>query len=68
MLLLNVTTYERKNGFLLIEVFRNRFNPQNDGHLEQFRVAIYSFYFFVDIPDNNSKILITEHQFFIFTS
>ncbi len=37
---LYVTTYEKKNGFLLIEVFRKLFNPQNDGHLEQFRVAI----------------------------
>jgi hypothetical protein len=26
------TTYEKKNGFLLIEVFRKLFNPQNYGH------------------------------------
>jgi hypothetical protein len=29
---LNVTTYKRKNGFLLIEIFRKLFNPQNYGH------------------------------------
>jgi hypothetical protein len=28
---LNVTTYEKKNDFLLIEVFRKLFNAQNDG-------------------------------------
>jgi hypothetical protein len=29
---LNVTTSEKKNGFLLIETFRKLFNPQNDDH------------------------------------
>jgi len=28
-----MTIYERKNGFLLIEVFSNLFNTQNYGHL-----------------------------------
>ncbi len=36
-----VTTLEKKNGFLLIETFRKLFNPQNYGHLDQLRVAIY---------------------------
>ena len=31
-LFLYVTAGETKNGFLLIEVFRNLFNPQNDIH------------------------------------
>jgi len=30
--LLYVTTSEKKNGFLLIEVFSKLFNPQNYGH------------------------------------
>jgi hypothetical protein len=34
-----VTTSEKKNGFLLIETFRKLFNAQNHGHLEQYRVA-----------------------------
>ena len=29
---LQVTTYEKKNGFLLIEVFRRLFNSQKYGH------------------------------------
>ncbi len=29
---LNITTYEKKTGFLLIEVFRKLFNTQNYGH------------------------------------
>jgi hypothetical protein len=29
---LESTTSETKNGFLLIEVFRKLFNPQNNGH------------------------------------
>jgi hypothetical protein len=29
---LNVTTYEKKNGFLLIEIFKTLFNPQNYAH------------------------------------
>ena len=37
----NITTYEKKTGFLLIEVFSKGFNPQNYGHLDLFRVAIY---------------------------
>jgi len=32
MSFLKVTTYEKKNGFLLIEVFRKLFNTQNYGH------------------------------------
>jgi hypothetical protein len=40
-LFLNVTTSEKKNGFLLIEVFRKIINTQNDGHLDQLWVAIY---------------------------
>ena len=32
MLLLNVTTYETKNDFLLIEVFSKLFIPENYGH------------------------------------
>jgi hypothetical protein len=31
-LLSKVTTYEKKNGFLLIEVFRKLVNPKNYGH------------------------------------
>jgi hypothetical protein len=27
-----VTTYEKKNGFFLIETFRKLFNPKNYGH------------------------------------
>jgi hypothetical protein len=27
-----MTTYEKKNGFFLIEVFRKLFNTQNYGH------------------------------------
>jgi hypothetical protein len=27
-----ITTYEKKTGFLLIEVFRKLFNPQDQGH------------------------------------
>jgi len=38
--LLNVTTYEKKTGFLLIEVFRKLINPQIEGHLDQHWVAI----------------------------
>jgi hypothetical protein len=29
----NITGYEKKNGFLLNDIFRKLFNPQNDGHL-----------------------------------
>ncbi len=29
---LKVTTSKKKSGFLLIETFRKRFNPQNYGH------------------------------------
>jgi hypothetical protein len=29
---LNITTSEKKNGFLLIEIFRKLVNPQNYGH------------------------------------
>jgi hypothetical protein len=36
-----VTCYDKKNDFLLIEVFRKLFNPQNDGHLDQLWVAFY---------------------------
>jgi hypothetical protein len=39
MLFSYVTTYERKNGLLLIEVFSKFFNTQNDGRLDQFRAA-----------------------------
>ncbi len=28
-------------GFLLIDIFKKHFNPQNDGHLDLFRVAVY---------------------------
>jgi len=31
---LKITTSEKINGFLLIEVFRKLFNPQNNGHLK----------------------------------
>ena len=31
---LNVTTYEKKTGFLLIETFEKLFNPNENGHLE----------------------------------
>jgi len=41
LFLLKVTTSKKKTGFLLIEVFSKLFNTQNDGHLDQFRVAIY---------------------------
>jgi hypothetical protein len=37
----NITSSKTKTGFLLIETFRKLFNPQNDGHLDQLRVAIY---------------------------
>ena len=37
----NITTYEMKTGFLLIEVFSNLFNTKNYGHLEMIQVAIY---------------------------
>ena len=40
-LYLQVTTCKKKIGLLLIEVFSKPFNPNNDGHLEQFWVAIY---------------------------
>jgi hypothetical protein len=40
---LYVTTYEKKNGFLLIETYKKLFNPQNDGHLDQLWVAIFLF-------------------------
>ena len=36
---LNVTTSEKKIGFLLIEIYRKLLNPQNDGHLDQIWVA-----------------------------
>ena len=36
-----LTTYEKKNGFLLIEVFRKRIKPQIEGHLDHLQVAIY---------------------------
>jgi len=42
-LFLFVTTYEKKNGFLLIETYKKHFNPQNDGHLDQLWVAIFLF-------------------------
>ncbi len=29
---LNVTTSEKKIGFLLIDIVKKLFNPQNDGH------------------------------------
>jgi hypothetical protein len=38
---LYVTTSKKENGFLLIEVFSKLINPQNDGHLDQLRVAVY---------------------------
>jgi len=38
---LYITTSEKKNGFFLIETFRKLISPQNDGHLDQLRVAIY---------------------------
>jgi hypothetical protein len=34
-----VTTAEKKNGFLLIEVFSKHFNLQKHGHLDQLWVA-----------------------------
>jgi hypothetical protein len=40
---LYVTTSKKENGFLLIEVFSKLINPQNDGHLDQLRVAVYYF-------------------------
>ena len=36
---LQFTTYERKTGFLLIEVFRKLINPQIEGHLDHLQVA-----------------------------
>ena len=41
--ILETTTYEKKNGFLLREVFRKIFNTQNDGHLDLLWVAIFLF-------------------------
>jgi hypothetical protein len=38
---LKITTCEKKIGFLLIEIFRKFFNPQNYGYLDQHRVAIF---------------------------
>jgi hypothetical protein len=36
-----LTTSEKKTGFLLIELFKKPFNPQNDGHLDHLQVAFY---------------------------
>jgi hypothetical protein len=36
----HITTCEKKNVFLLIEIFRKLFNAQNYGHLDQLHVAI----------------------------
>ncbi len=47
---LESTTYETENGFLLIETFRKLFNPQNNGHLDQLWVAIG-----VSIKSNSSR-------------
>jgi hypothetical protein len=37
----NITTSETKKDFLLMEVFSKHFNTQNDGHLDQFQVAVF---------------------------
>jgi hypothetical protein len=34
-------TSEKEIGLFLIETFRKLFNPQNNGHLDQFRVAVF---------------------------
>jgi hypothetical protein len=41
--LLNVTTFKKKLGLLLIEVFSKLFNPQNNGHQELFLGGLLSF-------------------------
>ena len=57
-----VTTCERENGFLLIEVFSKLFNTQNYGHQGSILGGLFYFHLSVDIPDKISKILITEHS------
>jgi len=38
---LYVTTSEKKNGFLLIEVYRKFFNPHNYGHQDLFLCGLF---------------------------
>jgi hypothetical protein len=61
-LLFFFTTSEKESGFLLIETFRKLFNAQNDGHLDQLRVAIYYLSGSVRMPGNS--VLLPEVYLF----
>jgi len=51
----NITTSEKKNGFLLIETFSKR----NYGHLDQLRVAFYYLSGFL-VNTSNTPLLIIK--------
>jgi hypothetical protein len=60
---LNITTSEKKIGFLLIETFRKLINPQNYGHLEAGGLLLFIRVSknFVFMPDTNSSSNVGGH-------
>ena len=52
----------------LFPAYLKLINSQIDGHQDSNLGGRIYFHLLIDIPDQTSKILATEHQFFIFTS